>query len=144
MKINQAGLQLIKSFEGCRLEAYNDPLKPGLWTIGFGMTGPGIHQGITITQEEAEEMLLQRLAAFEKGVEAALKVPVTENQFSALVCFAYNVGLGSLKQSLLLNCVNHHNFADAAKQFLRWDHAGGKVVAGLLRRREAEKALFES
>src|SRR5271166_1618700 len=98
MNINNAGLELLKSFEGCRLTSYQD--QKGIWTIGWGCTA-GVHEGQTITQEEADQMLVNALAATEKGVSSLVKVPLTSYQFSALVCFAYNVGLGALEHSTL-------------------------------------------
>lgn len=142
MKINQAGLELIKDFESCRLTAYRDIV--GILTIGYGQTGPQVHEGMTITQAEADKMLLDALGLVDRGVSSLVRVPLSDNQFSSLVSFAYNLGLGALKQSTLLNCVNKNEFEHAAKEFLKWNHAGGKVVAGLTRRRAAESALFSS
>lgn len=140
MKINAAGLELIKSFEGCVLESYKDAV--GINTIGFGHVGPESAPGSIISQERAEELLAQDLVKFEKGVSSLLKQPVSSNQFSAMVCFAYNVGLANFKSSLLLRCVNMLHPKDAADQFLRWNKAKGHVLAGLTRRRQAERALF--
>ena len=140
MKINQAGLALLKEFEGLRLEAYKCPA--GVLTIGYGHTGADVHESMHINHSMAQKLLEQDLEKFETGVSKLLKVKVNDNQFSAMVCFAYNVGLGNLKQSTLLNCVNKIQFQSAAKEFLRWNKAGGKVLAGLTRRREAESALF--
>lgn len=142
MRINDAGLKLLKEFEGCKLEAYQDLV--GVWTIGYGHTGEDVSPYWQITQEEADELLRKDLEKFERGVEKLLKVPVTSNEFSALVCFAYNVGLGNLKQSTLLNCINLHNKRQAPNEFLRWNKAGGIPVKGLTRRREAERLLFLS
>jgi lysozyme len=141
MKTNQKGLDLIKSFEGLRLHSYQDSV--GIWTIGYGSTGADIIAGMTWTEAQADARMAQDLAKFEQGVSEALTVTVTENQFAAMVALAYNVGLGNFKSSTLLKKVNAQDFAEAAKQFLRWNKAGGKVLAGLTRRREAEKALFE-
>lgn len=142
MKINDAGLFLIKSFEGCKLQAYQDIV--GVWTIGYGHTGNDVYDGLEIDQETADNFLAQDLQRFESGVESLVQVSMNENQFSALVCFAYNVGLNNLKHSTLLKDVNEEYFDAAADQFLRWDRAGGEEVSGLLRRRKAEKALFVS
>jgi lysozyme len=139
--INAAGLQLLKSCEGCRLEAYRDI--GGVLTIGYGHI-EGVFEGQTITQDEADALLLQDLKKFEDGVTALLTVQVNSNQFSALVVFSYNVGLGNLKSSLLLRCVNTLHYDDAAPQFLRWNHDHGEVVAGLTARREKERDLFVS
>lgn len=141
MTTSQAGIDLIKSFEGCRLTAYQDQV--GVWTIGYGDTNH-VTPGMCITQEEADQRLIQRLGQFEQGVCGLVKVDLSQHQFDALVSFSYNLGLGAVKQSLLLRCINKHNFPAAAEQFLLWDHAGGIVVPGLLRRRQAERALFLS
>lgn len=139
MKINQAGLDLVKSFEGCRLEAYKDVV--GIDTIGYGHVSADIHPGLTITQAQADDLLAKDLKRFEDGV-SALCLQVNENQFSALVCLSYNIGLSNLKSSTLLKKLNVGDVSGAADQFLVWDKAGGKPVAGLLRRRQAERALF--
>jgi len=142
MKINTAGLNLLKSFEQCRLIAYQD--SGGVWTIGWGHTGDDVYSGLVITQEQADALLAQDLAGCEAGVTRLLKRPVNANQFSAMVCFAYNVGLGNFKQSTLLNCVNKGQFGDAAKEFLRWNRVKGIISAGLTRRRQAESDLFQT
>lgn len=138
--MNKAGLDLLKSFEGCKLKAYKDIV--GVWTIGYGHTGADVKPGMTITQVQAEELLDKDLEKFEDGVDVLLQVNVNENQFAALVCFAYNCGLGNLKQSTLLRCINKHNSEQAANEFLRWNKAGGVEVPGLTRRRKAERELF--
>lgn len=145
MVINQAGIDLLKSCEGCRLESYPDPGTGGdPWTIGYGHCGSEVKPEKKITQEEAEDLLKQDLAKFEQGVENLLKVDVTDNQFSALVCFAYNVGLENLKISLLLRCINSYHLDDAAAQFSRWNKSNGSVMPGLTARREKERQLFLS
>ncbi len=139
--INSQGLELLKRFEGCRLKAYKDIV--GIWTIGYGHIAR-VYPGQTITQEEADQLLEEDLRHFESGVSSFVKVNLTDNQFSALVCFSYNVGLGSLLKSHLLKRVNTEDFRGAAQEFLRWDSAGGVVRRSLLVRREAERALFLS
>lgn len=142
MNISTKGLALIKSFEGCELEAYPDPGTGGEpWTIGFGHTG-SVYPGQTITAEEAEALLEADVEKFSQCVEEMLEVEVSQDQFDALVCFAYNVGCKALRGSTLLKLVNAGEFDAAAKQFLRWNKAGGKVMAGLTRRRQAESDLF--
>lgn len=136
---NQSGLNLLKSFEGCKLTAYKDI--GGVWTIGYGET-EGVYPGQTITQEQADEMLMNSLKEFIDGVNSLVTTPISDNQFSALVCFSYNVGLQNLKKSMLLRCVNTLHYSDAAKQFVKWDHVNGIVSDGLLRRRESERDLF--
>ena len=101
MHLSQQGLELLKQFEGLELKAYQD--SAGIWTIGYGDTGPSVSRGITITKQEAEERLKARLTReFEPGVVSLVKVPLTQNQFDALVCFAYNVGIQALRDSTLL------------------------------------------
>lgn len=144
MDINQAGIDLIKSCEGCRLEAYPDPGTGGdPWTIGYGHTG-GIDKGMTITQEQADEFLVSDIAIVAGGVDNLVTFDLTPNQFAAIVCFAYNVGLDNLAKSTLLRCVNAGHPQDAAQEFLKWDRAAGIVMAGLTARRQAERQLFLS
>lgn len=140
MKTSQRGVDLIKTFEGLKLTAYLCPAN--VWTIGYGTTR-GVQKGMTITAAEAERLLRADLAVFEAGVSKAVKVPLEQHEFDALVSFAYNVGLGAFQKSTLLRLLNAGDKAGAAKQFDRWNKAGGKVLAGLTRRREAERKLFE-
>jgi lysozyme len=145
MQINEAGLALLKQFEGCKLKAYPDPGTGGEpFTVGYGHTGPGVVPGLVITQERADALLSKDLMKFESGVEEMLQIEPTEGQFSALVCFAYNCGLTNLKNSTLLRMVNDEDFEGAAKQFNRWSRANGRTLPGLVRRRAAEAALFLS
>jgi GH24 family phage-related lysozyme (muramidase) len=138
-QINAAGLRLLKSFEGLRLRAYQDAV--GVWTIGYGTTA-GVRPGQVITEAQAEALLKRDLNRFEAAVEKLVAVPLNDNQFSALVSFAYNVGEGALSSSTLLNLLNRKEYQEAANQFLRWNRAGGMELAGLTRRRRAERALF--
>lgn len=138
--INTAGLDLIKTFEGCKLTAYLCPAR--VWTIGYGSTGPHVRKGLTITQAEADQLLRDDLARFEAAVSRLVSVPLNDNQFSALVSFAFNVGIGALEGSTLLRKLNARDLDGAAAQFERWNRADGRVVAGLTRRRQAERALF--
>ena len=140
-RINEAGLALIKDFEGLRLNAYQDAV--GVWTIGYGHTSTA-YPGQSITTAQATALLRQDVANFEDAVTRAVQVPITENQFAALVSFAYNVGSGALNSSTLLRKLNAGDTFGAADEFLRWNRAGGQVLAGLTRRREAERALFLS
>lgn len=142
MKCNQAGIDLIKQFEGCRLKAYKDII--GVITIGYGHTGKDIYIDMEINQAAADMFLEKDLARFEDGVKSLLtpSSSINENQFSALVCFAFNVGLGNLKSSTLLKLANSGDFSSASQQFGKWCHAGEKKIPGLVRRRLAEKALF--
>lgn len=138
--INQAGLALIKSFEGCELTAYRDAV--GVLTIGYGHTGPDVHPDQVITQKQADYLLATDLIKFETAVSGLLERSVTPNQFAALVSFAYNLGAGALQTSTLLRLTNKGDFVGAAKQFSRWANAGGQQLEGLVRRRAAEAALF--
>ncbi|MBW4466488.1 MAG: lysozyme [Pegethrix bostrychoides GSE-TBD4-15B] len=138
-KINRDGLRLLKAFEGLRLNAYQDAV--GVWTIGYGTTS-GVRPGMVITEAQAEELLKRDLNRFERAVSNLVNVPLTSAQFSALVSFAYNVGEGALGGSTLLRLLNQRDYRGAADQFLRWDKAGGQTLAGLTRRRRAERALF--
>lgn len=139
MKISQAGIDLIKRFEGCRLHAYLDSV--GVPTIGYGST-EGVTMGDSITQAEAETLLLEDLQRFERCVTELVTVPIDQSAFDALVSFAFNLGCGNLKGSTLLKLVNAGDFAAASKEFGKWSHAGGKVLPGLVARRQAESDLF--
>lgn len=140
MHTSQKGLDLIKSFEGLRLSAYKDVV--GVVTIGYGTTA-GVKMGDTITKECAEELLREDVKRFEAQVLRLVKVPLTQGQHDALVSFVYNLGAGNLSNSTLLRLLNAGDYAGAAAQFDRWNKAGGKTLAGLVRRRAAERALFE-
>lgn len=140
MNISQKGINLIKNFEGCRLTAYKCPAN--ILTIGYGHTGSDVHTGQKITQEEAEKLLRQDLIVHCNNVSKLVKVPLNQNQFDALVSFEYNVGYGAFMNSTLLKLLNQKKYKEASEQFGRWKFAGGKVLAGLVKRREAEKQLF--
>ncbi|MEG4686485.1 lysozyme [Enterobacter cloacae] len=146
MQTSEKGIALIKEFEGCRLTAYQDSV--GVWTIGYGWTQPvdgkPIRAGMTIKQETAERLLKTGLVSYESDVSRLVKVGLTQGQFDALVSFTYNLGSRSLSTSTLLRKLNAGDYAGAADEFLRWNKAGGKVLNGLTRRREAEHALFLS
>jgi len=142
MKTSPKGIALIKSAEGLRLKTYPDPGTGGLpWTIGYGSTS-GVTRNMVITEAQAEQMLAADLVRFERIVERAVRVPVTQGQFDALVSFTYNVGEGNFTKSTLLRKLNAGDAAGAAEQFTRWVNAGGKVLPGLVKRRVAERALF--
>ena len=144
MQTSDKGIALIKQFEGCKLTAYQDSV--GVWTIGYGWTQPvdgkPIRAGMTIKQETAERLLKTGLVSYESDVSRLVKVGLTQGQFDALVSFTYNLGARSLSTSTLLRKLNAGDYAGAADEFLRWNKAGGKVLNGLTRRREAERALF--
>ena len=130
---------IIKEFEGCKLKAYLCPA--GVWTIGYGHTD-GVKEGDEITQQEADRLLASDVDLFTAGVQRLVTSDINRNQLGALTSFAFNVGLGNLRHSTLLRLVNKGDFVGAANQFSRWNKAGGKVLAGLTRRREAERKLF--
>ncbi|WP_343545396.1 lysozyme [Sphingomonas paucimobilis] len=136
---SRAGLALIKTYEGCKLTAYLCPA--GKWTIGYGRT-TNVKKGDTCSQAQADAWLLEEYDAFESKVRALVKVALTANQLGALVSFAYNVGVGALKDSTLLRLLNAADYSGAAAQFARWNKGGGKVLPGLVKRRAAEAALF--
>lgn len=139
MKTGDKGLELIKEFEGLRLEAYLCPAK--VWTIGYGHTG-GIKAGDVITREQADAYLRQDLSDEEQAITKYVRVALNQNQFDALASFTFNLGAGNLSNSTLLKKLNAGDYAGAAEEFLRWDHSGGQQLAGLTRRREAERLLF--
>ena len=145
MKINAKGLDLIKLFESCKLDAYLDAIK--IPTIGYGATfyqnGNKVKIGDKITQSQANELLEWHVGEFSHRVADWVKVTLTENQFSAITSFAYNCGVGNLKLSTLLKKINA-NPSDATirEEFMKWDKAGGKPLAGLTRRRKAEADLY--
>ena len=145
MKVSEKGKSLIKQFESCRLNAYKDSV--GVPTIGWGNTryedGSRVEMGDSISQARADYLFSYVLQDFKEGVKARVKVPVNQNQFDALVSFAYNVGLGNLSKSTLLKKVNKNpNDPSIEKEFLRWNKAGGKVLNGLTKRRQAEADLY--
>lgn len=146
MQTSEKGIALIKQFEGCKLTAYQDSV--GVWTIGYGWTQPvdgkPIRAGMTIKQQTAERLLKTGLVSYESDVSRLVKVGLTQGQFDALVSFTYNLGARSLSTSTLLRKLNAGDYAGAADEYLRWNKAGGKVLNGLTRRREAERALFLS
>lgn len=144
-KTSTAGKNIIKEFEGFRAIAYLCPA--GVWTVGYGSTrinGKPVGKGTKITTEEAEVFLEQDLKSFEDGVSQNVSIELTQNQFDALVCFVYNVGLGNFKKSTLLKKLNAGKLEAAAEEFLKWDKSKGKSLPGLTRRRKAERALFLS
>ena len=143
MKLSTEGLALLKQFEGLDLQAYPDPATGGEpWTIGFGHTGPDVYQGKVITDDEAEDLLLEDVFKFERCVEDALEQPATQRQFDAMVVLAYNIGCKAFAGSTLLRLFNEGNAVAAQQQFRRWNKAAGKEMAGLTRRRNAEADHF--
>ena len=147
MKTNAEAVQLIKDFEGFVPKWYRDPV--GVWTIGYGHTDSAgspkwaTSKTMILSEAEATAILQRDLGQYEDSVARLVKVPLNENQHGALVSFTYNLGAGNLAQSTLLRKLNAGDYAGAAAEFPRWNKAGGKELAGLTRRRAAEKALFE-
>ena len=141
MKISQEGLALIKKFEGLELHAYK--CAAGVWTIGYGHT-KDVSEGMQITYTEAEQMLVEELAEYEKAVLDAVTISLDQCMFDALVSWTYNLGPTNLNSSTLLKVLNSGEYADVPAQLKRWNKAGGKVLDGLIRRREAEALLFEN
>jgi GH24 family phage-related lysozyme (muramidase) len=146
--INEKGLALVKEFEGCQLEAYLCPA--GVWTIGYGHTLSAV-PGMLIDETKAEALLREDLRKAEEAVERLVKVPINDNQFSALVSFVFNIGAsvglggepGAFDRSTLLKMLNAGEEAETVvAQFLRWNKAGDEELPGLTRRRHAERALF--
>lgn len=145
MKLNKAGADLIKEFEGCKLQAYK--CSANKETIGYGNTfyedGSPVKMGDTITKERADSLFTLISDSFAAKVKPLINSAVTENQFAALVSFAYNCGITNLKSSTLLRKVNANpNDPTIASEFAKWNKAGGKVLAGLTRRRKAEAELY--
>jgi lysozyme len=141
MNISQAGLNAIKQYEGYSGTTYLDVA--GKATIGYGhLLKQGESYPDGITEEQAEALLLADLTDAQNAVNAMVKVPLTQNQFDALVSFAYNLGAAALDGSTLLADLNKGDYADAANQFPLWDHSNHQVVQGLLARRKAEQSMF--
>jgi lysozyme len=134
------GLGFTEGFEGCRLVAYQDVA--GIWTIGYGHTGTDVVEGVVITQAQAVSLLVSDVAAAAACVNHAVEVPITQDEFDALVDFTFNAGRGAFVTSTLLRKLNVGDLQAAAAQFSRWVNAGGKPVSGLVRRRAAEEELF--
>jgi lysozyme len=139
--INAAGLQLIKEFEGLRLDAYICPA--GVWTVGYGSTGEHVYPGQVISEPEAEELLRKDLWRFEDCVSSRVRVGLTDNEYAALVSFAFNCGCGALQESTLLRRLNAGEPKPRvfSEELPKWVRGGGQVLPGLVRRRQAEVDL---
>lgn len=146
MKLPRAAINLIKKYEGLRLNAYR--CSAGVWTIGYGHTSaagePEVKPGMKISKQEAEDIFEKDIQQFANGVEDLIKVSVSPNQFGAMVSLAFNIGIGAFKKSSVLRFTNQKRFEDAADAFLLWNKAKGKVLKGLVRRRAEEAELFSS
>ena len=140
MKISQEGIELIKKFEGCRTESYR--CSANVPTIGYGHTA-GVKDGDICTKEEAESLLASDLEEFEGYVDKYVEVDLTQSQRNAIIAWTFNLGPRSLKSSTMLKELNAGNYEKVPSEMKRWNKAGGKVLDGLIRRREAESLLFQ-
>ena len=143
--INERGIEMVKSFEGLALRPYLCPAN--VWTVGYGATrsstgGPIDLDMEPISEAEAEALLIRDLESSEGLVRRLIKTALTENQYSALTSFTFNVGAGALQRSTLRMKLNRGEFQGAADEFPKWRIAGGRILAGLVRRRAVERALF--
>lgn len=138
--VTQTTIDFVKQHEGCSLTAYQD--QGGVWTIGYGHTGPEVHKGLVWTQAQADAALNADLTKAEAQVMKQVTVALSDKQKAALDSFVFNLGGGALSSSHLLQCVNAKDWVGAAKEFIRWDHVGQTEVKGLLIRRLDEAALF--
>ena len=139
MKIDATGLALLKDFEGCSLTAYPDIT--GVPTMGYGFT-VGVKMGDTMTQEQCDDRLQREIRAYEIAVWNAVAGDVTQNEFSALVSFSWNVGIAGMQKSSVIRAHNRGDKQAAARAFGMWNKAGGKIISGLTRRRAAEAAMY--
>ena len=144
-KVSASGINLICSFEGLRLNAYDDGV--GVWTIGFGTTiypnGIKVKRGDTCTEAQAKAYMAHDLKKFESAVNSAVAVSINQNQFDAMVSLAYNIGTSAFKNSTLVKKLNAGDIRGAAAQFDVWNKASGRVLQGLVNRRAVERKLFE-
>lgn len=145
LEISPAGVEFIKQFEGFSANSYLCPA--GVWTIGYGTTvidGKKVRPGMSCTKEQALMWLTDDVNMYLNEVEGKINphLNLTQGQVDAIASFVYNVGSGNFNKSTLLRLMNSGDFSGAADQFLRWNKSGGKVLAGLTRRREAERAMF--
>lgn len=140
MKPSQACIELVKKFEGFRPTAYLCPA--GVWTIGYGTT-ENVSPGDEVTEQQAEVMLMEDLLEASAAIDRLVTVPLTQEQYDALTSFIYNVGETAFRRSTMLKLLNAGDYEGAAAQFPRWNRGGGRVLAGLTRRRDAERQVFE-
>ncbi len=141
MRISEDGLELIKKFEGCETTAYQDSV--GVWTIGFGQT-EGVEEGQTCSVEDAESMLADEMDEYEGYVNNMVKVELQQHEFDALVAWVYNLGPTNLGESTMLKVLNGGQFDRVPDEMNRWTRAGGKILEGLVRRRQAESLMFQN
>jgi lysozyme len=142
MIYSKTGLALTETFESCRLIAYQD--SRGIWTVGWGHVGPEVKEGYTVTQVQADCQLTIDMHNAVSAVNRLVDVPLTQEEFDAIVDFIFNCGIGAFGGSTMRALLNQKNYAAAALEFAKWDHANGQIVAGLLRRRIAEEQEFNS
>lgn len=142
MRASQNAVDLIKQFESCRLQAYEDV--GGVWTVGWGTTGPGIHEGTTVSQGVADAMLKSDVAQVSDALSRMIGISCNQNQFDSCVSLAYNIGITAFKNSTLLKLLLKGEKEAAGQEFLRWDKVKGQPNAGLASRRAKELALFLS
>ena len=140
MKISENGLELIKKFEGCETTAYQDSV--GVWTIGFGHT-KGVEEGQTCSIEDAESMLADEMDEYEGYINNMVKVELQQHEFDALVAWVYNLGPTNLGESTMLKVLNGGQFDRVPDEMNRWTRAGGEILEGLVRRRQAESLMFQ-
>jgi lysozyme len=141
LRYDRDGLDLTEECEGLRLTSYQDSV--GVWTIGYGHTGDDVCEGQTITKEEADQLLMDDVLDAEHAVHLMVNVPLTQGQYNALVDFVFNLGAQRLRESTLLRKLNARDYLGADAEFDKWNRAGGKVLAGLARRRDLEQAMFD-
>jgi len=139
-KCNEAGLAIIRQYEGCELTAYQDA--GAVWTVGYGHTGTDVYEGMKISQARAESLLKTDVESVATAVQALVEVTLNPDSFSALCSFVYNVGGGAFADSMMRAAINAGNMTAAADEFSRWVYDNGEVLPGLVTRREAERALF--
>lgn len=135
-------MEFIQSFEGCSLKAYKALATEKYWTIGWGHYGPDITQGMTITQQQADDMFKNDLAPYCRAVDQSVTYPKTQNQFDAMVSLCYNIGTGGFRGSSVCSDLNKGKVQLAGDDFLKWTKSGGVVIPGLVRRRNAERLIF--
>jgi len=141
MKISEDGLELIKKFEGCETSAYQDSV--GVWTIGFGHT-KDVEEGQTCSIEDAESMLADEMDEYEGYINNMVKVDLQQHEFDSLVAWVYNLGPTNLGESTMLKVLNGGQFDRVPNEMNRWTRAGGEILEGLVRRRQAESLMFQN
>lgn len=141
MQYSRNGQQLTEQFEGCQLVAYQDSVDR--WTIGYGHTGPEVHEGLVWNQAQADAQLLIDIQWAASVVNRVVTVALSQGEFDALTDLVFNIGSGNFETSTMLKLLNAGDYQGAASWFDKWDRSGGQVVAGLLRRRAAETQEFE-